>query len=112
MQQYLGISLVVIVIAMCIGILATIVSEAIFKQIEAHRRRVISRKLENAKILMETFAKYLDKYGKSVKDIVETCKKADEEGIKMNKEITDSIFAAASKAAKDAVDETEYERKK
>ena len=39
MTEYLGISMVVIVATLCIAILSTIVTENIFKQIEAHRNR-------------------------------------------------------------------------
>lgn len=39
MEQYLGISLVIIVTTICIAVLSTLVTGNIFKEIEAHRRR-------------------------------------------------------------------------
>ena len=102
MTQYLGISMVVIVIAMCIGILSTIVSEAIFKQIEAHRRRVTERKLKIAKDLIELGAKYCSEYSKNIKSIVDDCKKAESEGMKLDKEKMEDICKAAEDAAEKA----------
>lgn len=39
MTQYLGISMVIIVVTMCIAVLSTLVTGNILKEIEAHRRR-------------------------------------------------------------------------
>lgn len=55
MTQYLGVCMVVIVSALCIGILSTIVTENILKQIEAHRIRVSDRRWAE-------FGKYLIKF--------------------------------------------------
>jgi len=106
MTEYLGISMVVIVISMCIGILSTIVSEAIFKQIEAHRRRVTARNLEIWEKLLEGGAKYLGKYTNELKELVKTAKKADDEHLILDDEMKKKIFDAAIKAADEAVKET------
>ena len=107
MTQYLGISMVVIVIAMCIGILATIVSEAIFKQIEDHRRRVKARKMAMAKELIEVGAKYWGEYSKNIKNVINDCKKAEDEGLEFNKETAENIFKAAKDAAEKVTDKKE-----
>lgn len=39
MTEYLGISMVVIVVTMCIAVLSTLVTGNILKEVEAHRRR-------------------------------------------------------------------------
>lgn len=39
MTEYLGISMVVIVVTICIAVLSTLVTGNILKEIEAHRRR-------------------------------------------------------------------------
>ncbi len=44
MVEYLGISLVAVIITLCIGVLSTIVTENILKQFEAHRNRVADRR--------------------------------------------------------------------
>ena len=44
MTQYIGISMVAIVITLCIGIMSNIVTENIFKQMEKHRNRVADRR--------------------------------------------------------------------
>lgn len=44
MTQYIGISMVAIVITLCIGIMSSIVTENIFKQMEKHRNRVADRR--------------------------------------------------------------------
>lgn len=71
MNQYLGISLVIIVASLCIGILSTIVSENIFKQIEAHKKRVSDiRWKEFGKFVF----KFLDNYGDKVDKVLEQAK--------------------------------------
>lgn len=44
MTQYIGISMVAIVITLCIGIMSNIVTENIFKQMEKHRNRMADRR--------------------------------------------------------------------
>lgn len=70
MTEYLGISMVVIVITMCVGILSTIVTENIFKQIEAHKKRVSdARWVSFGKFIIDMRSKYKDDIDKIIEDL-------------------------------------------
>ena len=65
MTQYLGISMVVIVITLCIGILSTIVTENVLKQFEAHRNRVADRRwAELGKFILKIRENFKDEIDK------------------------------------------------
>lgn len=70
MTEYLGISMVVIVITLCIGILSTIVTENIFKQIEAHKKRVSDIRWKSfGKFIVEMRSKYKDDIDKFIEEM-------------------------------------------
>lgn len=97
MTEYLGISMVVIVVTMCIAVLSTLVTGNILKEIEAHRRRswdrwwaglgkFIAKLREDYKddidnILEKTNSKNGKKVMKRYDDVIDLCHK---KGIKVD----------------------------
>ena len=70
MTQYLGISMVVIVITMCVGILSTIVTENIYKQMEAHKKRVSDIRWKSfGKFIFDVRSRYKDEIDKFIEDL-------------------------------------------
>ena len=84
MEQYFGICMVIIVVTICIGLLSKFMTQNIFKQMEAHKKRV-------SDIRWSGITKFIiairEKYGKEIdemcdklnmKNTKETFKKFDE----------------------------------
>ena len=68
MTTYLGICMVVVVTTLCIAILSTIVTENVFKQIEAHKKRVSDQRWMAFGKFLITFR---EKYKKELDEIIE-----------------------------------------
>ena len=92
MTQYLGISMVVIVAALCVGILSTIVSENIFKQVEAHRRRTAKATAELLLGALRQSSEYVGKYIGYAKEAVKMDQKYGENGKVIAKDAFNKTF--------------------
>lgn len=71
MEQYFGICMVIIVITVCIGLLSKFMTQNIFKQIEAHKKRVSDNRWSGITKFIITIR---EKYGKEMDNVFEELK--------------------------------------
>lgn len=85
MEQYFGICMVIIVITVCIGLLSKFMTQNIFKQMEAHKKRVSDIRwsgiIKFIITIRERYGKEMDKMfdDLKMKNTKESFKKIDEE---------------------------------
>ena len=89
MTEYLGISMVVIVVTMCIAILSTLVTGNILKEVEAHRKRSWDRWWAG---LGKFIAKMREEYKDDIDKILEKSKlDRTKQTMKMYDELIDKV---------------------
>ena len=98
MEQYFGICMVIIVVTVCIGLLSKFMTQNIFKQIEAHKKRVSDNRwsgiIKFIIAIRERYGEEMDKMldalkmkntKESFKKFDETVEKAKAEGLDTDK---------------------------
>lgn len=71
MEMYLGICMIIITIALCIGVLSNVVLDAIYKKNEAHKKRLSNNRWAAAGKFIMWFNKY---YGEEIRNMLEVAK--------------------------------------
>lgn len=89
MEQYFGICMVIIVVTICIGLLSKFMTQNIFKQMEAHKKRLSNiRWIGIAKFIITI----RERYGKEIDEMCD----------KFNMKNTKEVFKEIDKTAEEA----------
>lgn len=89
MEQYLGISMVVIVVGIVLAVLARLVTGGILDEIERIRNQRFTRRCKTIGNLIKDSSMYIEKYINNAKEAIKMDEKLGAEGQKYAKEAWD-----------------------
>ena len=101
MTTYLGISMVIIVAAICIAGLIAYVNDVLFKQYEAHKQRIADKRFKE-------FAKYVlyirEQFKEELNKIIEEIGKKSKTGEKYSRTFVDTVDYATEKLKDEGIE--------
>ena len=101
MTQYLGISLVVVVIGIVLAVLARLMTGGILDEIERIKKRRFDSRCESIAKMIRSSSQYLDDYLKNVKQAVEYDKEFEKYGSRGTKMAKEAFMKTAERMKDD-----------